>query len=309
MSDCGAWRSLAIGGVPPEYWDGKNPALYVMGRIHRPLGPGSGLEQERHRAIVGQADHHMGTEAPGFHPRRMDPPAFTDQIVEDPFSFGRRHRGAEARTQPGAGVGGQRELAHQQQTASGVGQRQVHPPLPVGEDPVADQAPGHLLHLGRSVARLDPHQGEQSGTDGAHGFAVDGDRSGAGALDEDEHGCIVGWPHGADDMNGEWQSLPRRALRLFLLRGALLAIPFGFAALVLAAVADAPAPAWLGVAGAVAGSAFGCWRGERAWRYTAWRLDAAGFALRRGHLWRNETRVPQSRVQHLDLQRGPLQRR
>lgn len=110
-------------------------------------------------------------------------------------------------------------------------------------------------------------------------------------------------------MNGDWQPLPRRALRLFVLRGALLAIPVGFAALVVAAVAEAPAPAWLGVAGAVAGAAFGCWRGERAWRYTAWRLDAAGFALRRGHLWRSETRVPQSRVQHLDLQRGPLQRR
>lgn len=110
-------------------------------------------------------------------------------------------------------------------------------------------------------------------------------------------------------MNGDWQPLPRRALRLFVLRGALLAIPVGFAALVVAAVAEAPAPAWLGVAGAVAGAAFGCWRGERTWRYTAWRLDAAGFALRRGHLWRSETRVPQSRVQHLDLQRGPLQRR
>ena len=110
-------------------------------------------------------------------------------------------------------------------------------------------------------------------------------------------------------MNGEWQPLPRRALRLFLLRGALLAIPFGAAALVLALALDAWSPAWAGIAGAIVGAAFGLWRGHRSWTYTGWRLDAAGFTLRRGHLWRSETRVPQSRVQHLDLQRGPLQRR
>ena len=109
--------------------------------------------------------------------------------------------------------------------------------------------------------------------------------------------------------NGEWQPLPRRALRLFLLRGALLAIPFGAAALVAAAAFDAPSPWWLALAGAAAGAVFGLWRGERSWKHTAWCLDAAGFTLRRGHLWRSETRVPQSRVQHLDLQRGPLQRR
>ena len=48
--------------------------------------------------------------------------------------------------------------------------------------------------------------------------------------------------------------------------------------------------------------------GDRIWRHSAWCLDEAGFTLRRGRLWRRETRVPQSRVQHLDLRRGPLQR-
>lgn len=67
----------------------------------------------------------------------------------------------------------------------------------LAEDPVADQAPGHLLHLGLPVARLDPDQGQQSGADGTNGFTVDGHGSRAGTLDEDEHGCIVGWPHGA----------------------------------------------------------------------------------------------------------------
>ena len=37
--------------------------------------------------------------------------------------------------------------------------------------------------------------------------------------------------------------------------------------------------------------------------------DGDGFALARGHWWRLETRVPASRVQHLDLKHGPLERR
>lgn len=106
-----------------------------------------------------------------------------------------------------------------------------------------------------------------------------------------------------------WQALPRRARNLFVLLGSLLGLPAGLAVLVLAAVFDFASPWWLALAGAIIGSAFGGWRGERHWRHTGWRLDAAGFALRHGHLWRSETRVPQSRVQHLDLRRGPLQRR
>ena len=31
-------------------------------------------------------------------------------------------------------------------------------------------------------------------------------------------------------------------------------------------------------------------------------------AVRRGRLWQRETRVPTTRVQHLDLKRGPMQR-
>ena len=37
-------------------------------------------------------------------------------------------------------------------------------------------------------------------------------------------------------------------------------------------------------------------------------LPGNGFAVRRGRLWQWETRVPSSRVQHLDLKRGPLER-
>lgn len=106
-----------------------------------------------------------------------------------------------------------------------------------------------------------------------------------------------------------WQSLPRRARNLSMLLRSLFALPIGAAVVVLAALFDTQASWWLAGTVAVVLAAFGAWRGQRRWKYTRWRLDDAGFVLRRGHWWHSETQVPQSRVQHLDLLRGPLQRR
>jgi membrane protein YdbS with pleckstrin-like domain len=106
----------------------------------------------------------------------------------------------------------------------------------------------------------------------------------------------------------QWQGLPRGARTVSMLLGAAFGILPAFPALGLAA-ARLQQPWWIALGVAVAGVAIGLWRGERAWRHTHWRLDDTGFTLRRGKLWRRETRVPQSRVQHLDLRRGPLQRR
>ena len=44
-------------------------------------------------------------------------------------------------------------------------------------------------------------------------------------------------------------------------------------------------------------------------RHQRWKLDAEGLWLRTGRLWWRETRVPASRVQHVDLKHGPLERR
>jgi membrane protein YdbS with pleckstrin-like domain len=74
-------------------------------------------------------------------------------------------------------------------------------------------------------------------------------------------------------------------------------------------VFDVPSPWRYAICGALLGAAFGAWLGRKHWRHTHWRLDDDGFTLRRGRMWRSETRVPQSRVQHLDLKRGPLERR
>ncbi len=107
----------------------------------------------------------------------------------------------------------------------------------------------------------------------------------------------------------DWQALPRPARVLSMVSGAAIGALALFPAFFLAAASGAAQRWWIVLAAALAGIVAGLWRGERAWRYTHWRLDEAGFTLRRGHLWRRETRVPQSRVQHLDLRRGPLQRR
>ena len=111
----------------------------------------------------------------------------------------------------------------------------------------------------------------------------------------------------------DWQPLPRRARPLFMLSGALGAGLPGLVALVVAGLVlarsgltgllGAAALAWLLLV------AFGTWIGLRRYRYTHWLLDGDGFGLRRGRMWRAETRVPASRVQHLDIRRGPLERR
>lgn len=107
----------------------------------------------------------------------------------------------------------------------------------------------------------------------------------------------------------DWQALPARSRTLFLV-GSIpgLALPAAAAGFFIAAATDAIAP-WLGaVAGLLVGLAFGAWLGVKQYRYTYWRLDDTGLAVRRGRLWQRETRVPTTRVQHLDLKRGPLQR-
>lgn len=77
----------------------------------------------------------------------------------------------------------------------------------------------------------------------------------------------------------------------------------------LSALADRPVvlvPGLIALAGLLAGAAIGVLRHRR----IGWKLDDDGsLATRRGGVWRTDTLVPVSRVQHLDLERGPLERR
>jgi membrane protein YdbS with pleckstrin-like domain len=66
-------------------------------------------------------------------------------------------------------------------------------------------------------------------------------------------------------------------------------------------------PAWM------AGIAFLAWHLRRwpaiAHRFIRYRIDELGFEIRRGVYWRTITNVPRSRVQHMDVSQGPLERR
>lgn len=114
-----------------------------------------------------------------------------------------------------------------------------------------------------------------------------------------------------------WQPLPARARGLMALAGALqFALPGAALAFVFGGMlADALSVplAWplrlvaIGLMLAAA-AGLGAWIGLRRYRHTHWRHDDLGLALRSGRLWRRETRVPATRVQHLDVTRGPLQR-
>ena len=115
-----------------------------------------------------------------------------------------------------------------------------------------------------------------------------------------------------------WRPLPASARLLFLLDtglGFAIAglVAGGLLGLLSSVVLDTPstlvAVLWGAATGLVLLGAWGTWLAVRQYQRTFWRLDRQGLAVRRGRLWWRETRVPTTRVQHLDIQRGPLQRR
>lgn len=107
----------------------------------------------------------------------------------------------------------------------------------------------------------------------------------------------------------DWQPLPPRGAALAALSGALgLGLPLAAASAFITVSTRWLSP-WLAVPLVLAlAGGFGAWLGVRRHRRTRWKLDELGFAVRRGNWWQSETHVPISRVQHLDLKRGPLER-
>lgn len=109
--------------------------------------------------------------------------------------------------------------------------------------------------------------------------------------------------------NADWQHLPPRGAGLAALGMAIaFVIPCAIASGFLAKLTGWTSPWLLSPTIGALGAAFGAWIGIKRHRRTLWKLDQDGFALRQGRWWQTESRVPVSRVQHLDLKRGPLQR-
>ena len=112
-----------------------------------------------------------------------------------------------------------------------------------------------------------------------------------------------------------WQSLPEAARQSFRLAWGLLGLVIGIGAGVLPAIInafrDGPsleqgiwAIGWL-----LLSLGFCLWQASLRWRHTQWRLDGDGLHVRRGRFWFSEVLIPRARVQHLDLERGPIERR
>ncbi|KFL37519.1 PH domain-containing protein [Arenimonas donghaensis] len=109
----------------------------------------------------------------------------------------------------------------------------------------------------------------------------------------------------------DWQPLAPAARRVGAGVAAFWGLLVGIAATVPVAVAlDVGLAAKLGlglVALVLPAVVFATWARTR-WRRTHWRLDDGGLRVRRGVIWHKEILVPRSRVQHLDLERGPIER-
>lgn len=119
-------------------------------------------------------------------------------------------------------------------------------------------------------------------------------------------------PTFADWPPAGWQPLPEAARTVSGIAGALTALPIGLGpviALSLITLDGWPARIGIGVALVVALALAGWGLGRARWRRTRWCLDERGLSVRRGVIWHSEVLVPRSRVQHLDLERGPIERR
>jgi len=116
----------------------------------------------------------------------------------------------------------------------------------------------------------------------------------------------------AGEQASDWHAPPTRAVRLHAATTAtwFAAIPLLAFAIPLYAADGPQFPrmlAWF-VGVTLLAAVAGAYVGARL-RHQRWTLDGAGLWLRQGRLWWRETRVPTSRVQHVDIKHGPLERR
>ncbi|WP_374602120.1 PH domain-containing protein [Arenimonas sp.] len=109
----------------------------------------------------------------------------------------------------------------------------------------------------------------------------------------------------------DWEPLPPAARKVGVGLGVLSGLVIGVVAGVPLAVAldlGLAAKVGIGLAVALLPALLLLLLARARWRRTQWRLDPGGLRVRRGVVWHSEVLVPRSRVQHLDLERGPIER-
>lgn len=127
-------------------------------------------------------------------------------------------------------------------------------------------------------------------------------------MDHAEPPAGTGLPAPAEDAG--WNRLAPRARPLFILSATLGTGLPALAAMAATWLVLQPRTPWAGgiAAALLLVTGWSAWLANRRYLRTRWRLDGSGFGLRRGRLWYSETRVPASRVQHIDIRRGPIER-
>lgn len=108
----------------------------------------------------------------------------------------------------------------------------------------------------------------------------------------------------------EWHALEPSAKNLMT---GFAAWPFLIPIIPISILSTAVMPGWWGLSITLPAAMlliwFGLGIGYNHWFYTRWRLDDNGFRLRKGKWWQKEIFVPRSRVQHLDIHNGPMERK
>lgn len=102
---------------------------------------------------------------------------------------------------------------------------------------------------------------------------------------------------------------PRARIGFHLNAALVLALPL-LPVFFIARAQDLPSFQLFGLVGGVAVllQLVGVAYARAAWWRTRYRLDAEGLLIQRGVFWRSETRVARSRVQHTDIDHGPIDR-
>jgi membrane protein YdbS with pleckstrin-like domain len=122
-----------------------------------------------------------------------------------------------------------------------------------------------------------------------------------------------------DVADGQEHSLDLRVIPLQRISGSLFAAAVAAVSLIAVVISliadDGPLTAWHGlrllawlvVVLILAWQAYS-WP-VRAYHHTSYRVDDLGIEIRKGVFWRVVINVPKSRVQHIDVSQGPLERR
>lgn len=105
------------------------------------------------------------------------------------------------------------------------------------------------------------------------------------------------------------QALDPAVIRVWSLVGAAAAAPLALGGLVAAAASGGHPVGWLVLVVGLAAAVLLATVGPR-WRYRhfRWGVDAGVLRVRSGILFRTEAAVPVFRIQHIDLEQGPLDR-